>query len=157
MRLTQILLCTALVGCGSDDTPKIDPDFQEAYNVYMTFAPNKGDADELESIQWTDEELDGIPERRGRCYVKWDQVKGKRIPGTTKRKILIRRQGTGEGAYWLKALVAHELGHCLHNFGHSADEDAIMWGAVALHSDEYWQEHLSERLYEMFHGKVYEP
>lgn len=157
MRYTIVyasILMLLLSGCGSDDSLKIDPDFQEAFNVYQTFAPDKGNLDQLESIKWADAE-DSEEPAHGKCQSRYKQVAGKKLQGSERRWIEITR-GPVEGAYNLNALVIHELAHCLHNIGHSSDPEAIMHETV-LPDEAYWKEHLTERLYEMFHGKVYEP
>lgn len=157
MRALFIGIFCLTSACGrQSDGPKIDPTLQQGVNLYLQFAPNHGDWDKLTEVSLYDGDTSDIPgaEEIGACE-SFDehtpkQLGHKVIPGSETRRVYVK---LGQTEYLSQAVIAHELGHCLHNFDHVDDPDAIMQPVVGSQDEIYWKEHLSERLYEMFHGK----
>lgn len=143
-----ILLGTFLFGCGVDR--EIDPALKPLLDYYLSFAPNKGNVDQLVSFRFgtLGRTTEGSCQPIGNRKRAWGLVK---LP--TIREIIVITPEEGFEYSW-KAMVMHELGHCLHNKGHSPTRGDIMYahltGENPEEDEQYWKENLEAEMHEMF-------
>lgn len=145
MKLSIILVSIlSLTGCGRDLS--IDPELEPLLDLYLEHAPNVGRISSLRSLT-IGEPVGGVDGAAGIC--SWEQWGiGKQIAIGIEYRIIISPIGKGT-AIW-KSVVFHELAHCLHGFVHNGQDPYSIMAAENLGSEEFWQEHLLEKLDEMF-------
>ncbi len=145
MKLSILLVSIlSLTGCGRDLT--IDPELEPILDLYLEHSPNVGRIGLLRSLT-IGEPVGGIDRTAGSCTWKAWGI-GHEIPIGIDYRIVITPVGMGT-ALW-KSVVFHELAHCLHGFVHNGKDPNAIMAAENSASEEFWQEHLLEKLDEMF-------
>lgn len=141
--LLTIMLAVSCTACGADDQAlKVDPELQVGLDIYLSIAPDHGRLDSLKSLQFC-----AVPgEEGGHCW--WNDKELFNSTLASESHICIRR--TEGEPFALRALVAHELGHCLHRLPHSTNPKSIMYPGPTSYGETYWAENLQERLTAMF-------
>lgn len=134
--IRAVLLAMALTACGRE--PAINGDLQAAVDRYLAHVPTRGHYDDLVSVDWG-ETTDGA---QGQC------LKAPRWDGSLSRKVRIVR--SDYDAVILDALVAHELGHCLHDKVHDNSVIPKLMNTYMVQDTDYWTQHLDEQIEAMF-------
>ena len=140
--LRLLFLVFLLTACGSEDGPKVNPALQAGLDIYLSVAPAV-DGDRLKSL--TLQFCDTPTGRQGRC--NWDDKDALGFTLATKNDICIR--DTQPDSPVLRALVAHELAHCLHRINHSNDPKSLMFPDIP-DDNAFWSEHLNESIAKIF-------
>lgn len=137
------------LGCGTEPA-SIDRDLRPILDLYLLRAPSEGLLHLLRSMQFG--ELDeGF---RGGCFYGGNKIAGVKVGET--RRIVVNRKDVFS-AKW-KRVVLHELGHCIHDLEHSDNPEDIMYGEGVNERDEqWWKDHLLEKLDEMFEKNLPNP
>ncbi len=126
--ITQLALLLALTGCGAP--PAVDPALDGFLSHYLDVAPKANKLGSLVSIKFGDIAATG---ERGVCRKEESKVRGITVDET--RTIVIDRNPfTPE---FLALTVYHELGHCLHDLGHT-DGDYDVMNGYRLGDSEFW-------------------
>lgn len=141
MKALLVIIALLVTACGKDQ--RVDYRLRPALDYYLSIAPNQGALDDLISL-----EFGTLPEgRNGYCDRGTQMVIGGR---RVYRDLVITIR---EGAYnsYMKALVSHELAHCLHSKDHTHTNDkyALMNPEMTTRT-AYWDEHLDEQLRGVF-------
>lgn len=150
-------LLLLLSACGADDEVTIDYQLRPILDRYLMLAPDEGQLDELADLRVGNPGLGPTGNAlSGRCYRDYDTVVGRKVPGSQRRHVVVAPPHDGDvgGACW-RAVVYHELAHCLHDLGHVDDEKALMYPFVKC-SDERWSDYwasvdLDNKLMESFY------
>lgn len=130
-----ILLSLLVVGCGTGET-FIDADLELYVSDYLELTQDYP-GNKINSVTIVDFIADGVI---GVCRRGTDNL------NRPTRDIKITREGT-RGIYKQRALVYHEMAHCVHDLGH--DETSPILRSNILRDDQYaemWPEAIAELL-----------
>jgi hypothetical protein len=127
-----------ITGCGRE--PAINADMKSAVDRYLRDAPNQGHYDELTSVDYG-----SLPDGQlGKCNVI-TSIGG----AVTSRNIRIQRDSQRDPIL-LDVLVAHELGHCLHDKIHDDMRVPMLMNTKLMPSINYWSDHLDDEIRNLF-------
>lgn len=151
MKTLLVFTILLLVGCGSEKEPlTVDPDFQPALDLYLSIAPDRGHLNEMVSISYSTDLEPGV---NATCNVKVKTYEANGVKykdPTTERRILVRPGVAKAPSFYLYALVAHELGHCLHDLPHVEGDSKALMAEEVFESEPYWQYNLPQEIARLF-------
>lgn len=135
-----MIIAVLATGCGiEEDEPKVfDPALAPIVYEYIAYTPDKGHLDKLVSLKFG---AVGSDSRHGLC--EKDNI------GSPFEKRYITIAPTNERGWVLKAIVMHELAHCLHDKEHTDDPDSLM-NPNHHGGEDYWRENLEAKVRELF-------
>lgn len=145
--MKHTILCALLVSaCGSPHRLQVDPRLQPYLDSYLSFAPDEGNLKLIDNIGIGNpgNGKEGVCERN----VKIETFL------RTNRNIIVAEINLND---WYGAkVIFHEMGHCLHGLKHSSNPDDIMYDERYDDDtrEEFWKEHIYERLSAMFENQI---